>query len=399
MSLLGKDGNTMENKKKKTRNQKGEGSIALRPNGTYYGRITLKGLPKKTFYGKTEKEVRAKLNAYKEQVIRGEAFVKKILVCDYIEEWLITYKQPSLKPSSYDRLEVTFKEHIKESYVGRCQLGSLRSTDIQKLINSKINTLSYSSIKKIYQLLNACFRYAVISRDLSFNPMDGVLMPKEAVLAKKTKEVPILTPAELEKLYEACKLTYSTGNIRFRYGYAYILIANTGLRCGEALALTWDCVDFTQNTILINKSVERTRNRSKEQKNKTLRVVGETKTKSSKRTIPLNFRAREALLFYKTLQEKEGLQTRYVIATNTGQIVQNGAFQNMLNNMLKQLGIAHIGIHSLRHTFATNLIHHDVDVKVVSKLLGHSSVNITYNTYVHTNMDDAISAVQTLDIV
>ena len=386
----------MENKLN-TRNKKGEGSIALRPNGTYYGRITLEGLPKKTFYGKTEKEVRAKMNAYKEQAIRGEAFVKKIIVSDYIEEWLINYKQPSLKPASYDRLEVTFKEHIKDSYVGRCQLGSIRSTDIQKLINSKTDTLSYSSIKKIYQLLNACFRYAVTSRDLSFNPMDGVLMPKEAVLAKKTKEVPTLTPAELEKLYEASKLTYSTGNIRFRYGYAYILIANTGLRCGEALALTWDCVDFTTNTIRINKSVERTKNRSGKSENKTLRIIGETKTKNSNRTIPLNARAKEAMLFYKALQKKEGLQTDYVIATNTGQIVQNGAFQNMLNNMLKQLGIAHIGIHSLRHTFATNLIHSGVDVKVVSKLLGHASVSITYNTYVHTTMDDAILAVQALE--
>ena len=380
-----------------TKNAKGEGSIGLRPNGTFYGRITITGFPKKTFYGKTEREVRAKMNAYKEQVIRGEAFVKKILVSDYVEEWLQNYKQPVLKPASYDRLEVTFKEHIKDSYVGRCQLGNIHSTDIQKLINSKTDTLSYSSIKKIYQLLNACFRYAVTSRDLTFNPMDSVIMPKEAVLAKKTKEVPILTPVEAEKLYEASKQTFSTGNIRFRYGYAYILILNTGLRCGEALALTWDCVDFAKNTIYINKSVERTKNRSGKSENKTLRIIGETKTKSSNRTIPLNARAKEALLFYKTLQEKEGLQTEYVIATNTGQIVQNGAFQNMLNRMLKQLDIPHVGIHSLRHTFATNLIHSGIDVKVVSKLLGHASVSITYNTYVHTSMDDAISAVQALD--
>lgn len=149
--------------------------------------------------------------------------------------------------------------------------------------------------------------------------------------------------------------------------------------------------------IRINKSVERTKNRSGKSENKTLRIIGETKTKNSNRTIPLNARAKEALLFYKALQEKEGLQTDYVIATNTGQIVQNGAFQNMLNNMLKQLNIAHIGIHSLRHTFATNLIHSGVDVKVVSKLLDHASVSITYNTYVHTTMDDAILAVQALE--
>lgn len=379
------------------RNRKGEGSISQRPNGTYYGRITLEGLPKKTFYGKTEKEVRDKLNKYKAQVIRGEAYTKKILVRDYIEEWLITTKRPALKPSSYDRLEVTFKEHIKNSYVGRCQLGSIRSNDIQKLINSKMDTLSYSSIKKIYQLLNNCFKYAITSRDLSFNPMNGVEMPNEANLAKKTKEISTLTPDELIKLREASHLTYSTGNLRYRYGYAYILIANTGLRCGEALALTWDCVDFEKNTILINKSVQRTKNRSEKSENKTLRIIGETKTKKSNRTIPLNARAKEALLFYKALQEKEGLQTSYVIATNTGQIVQNGAFQNMLNNMLKHLGISHVGIHALRHTFATTLIHAGVNIKTVSELLGHSSISITYNTYVHTSVDDEVSAVKALE--
>lgn len=91
------------------------------------------------------------------------------------------------------------------------------------------------------------------------------------------------------------------------------------------------------------------------------------------------------------------MQTDYVIATSTGQIVQNGAFQNMLNNMLKPLGISHVGIHALRHIFATSLIHTGVDIKVVSELLGHSSINITYNTYIHTTLDDKVSAVKAVE--
>ena len=110
----------MKEKNTATRRAKGEGSISMRPNGTYHGKITLPGYPRKDFYGKTEKEVQAKMKAYKEQTIRGEAYTKKIFVRDYIENWLITYKQPLLKPTSYDRLEVTFREHIKDSYVGKC---------------------------------------------------------------------------------------------------------------------------------------------------------------------------------------------------------------------------------------------------------------------------------------
>ena len=77
-------------------------------------------------------------------------------------------------------------------------------------------------------------------------------------------------------------------------------------------------------------------------------------------------------------------------------VVQN-SFYRIFQNMQKSLGIKPVTIHALRHTFATQLIKANVDIKVISQLLGHSSVKITYDTYVHTDLDRAFSAVQSLE--
>lgn len=77
-------------------------------------------------------------------------------------------------------------------------------------------------------------------------------------------------------------------------------------------------------------------------------------------------------------------------------MVVQSSFYHIFQNMQRSLGITPVTIHALRHTFASQLIEANVDIKVVSQLLGHSSVKITYDTYVHTSLDRAFSAVQTL---
>ena len=92
---------------------------------------------------------------------------------------------PSLKPSSYDRLKQTYLKQIKNTSVGRSQLGTLTSLGIQALINSYTTTLSYSTLKKVYDLLNNCYRYAVATRNIGYNPVDGVQLPKQENMSNK----------------------------------------------------------------------------------------------------------------------------------------------------------------------------------------------------------------------
>ena len=384
---------------KTTRRKKGTGSIEKKSNGTYLGKLRVSGY--ETFYytGTSEREVQKKLNEFRISTQRKEIIPRRQTVNAYIEVWLKTIKKPSMKPASFDRLERTFENQIKNTHVGRSQLGNLTTLEIQMLINSYTQTLSYSSLKKVYNLLNNCLRYAVTVRDLSFNPVDGVQLPKKENLSIATKEIQILSREDLQKLEDAQNATYSTGRLRFRYAPAYILIANTGLRSGEALALTWDKVNFVSRTITISQSASRVKNRDVDglRQKGSQQITASTKTQKGIRTIPLNHKALNALNMLKNQQLQEHTQTNFVIATSSGKMVVQNSFYQIFQKMQKRLGIQPVTVHALRHTFATNLIKANVDIKVVSQLLGHSSVKITYDTYVHTDLKRAASAVMALE--
>lgn len=124
---------------------------------------------------------------------------------------------PSLKPSSYDRLKQTYLKQIKNTSVGRSQLGTLTSLGIQALINSYTTTLSYSTLKKVYDLLNNCYRYAVATRNIGYNPVDGVQLPKQENMSIQTKEIAILPDVDVELLEAAQSMCYKTGRLRYWY--------------------------------------------------------------------------------------------------------------------------------------------------------------------------------------
>ena len=105
--------------------------------------------------------------------------------------------------------------------------------------------------KEVYDLLNNCYRYAVATRNIGYNPVDGVQLPKQENMSIQTKEIAILPDVDVELLEAAQSMCYKTGRLRYWYAPAYALILNTGLRSGEALALTWDNVNFHTKTLTI----------------------------------------------------------------------------------------------------------------------------------------------------
>ena len=164
----------------------------------------------------------------------------------------------------------------------------------------------------------------------------------------------------------------NNGKLRFRYGWGCVLILETGLRAGEALALEWGDVDEEKRTLKVNKNLVRVDGKNTVQRS--------TKTESGRRTIPLNSRALEAVQHLKA-QQVAGCP--YAFATQSGKHL---CYRNLLAIMEKACeaaGVEHRGLHALRHSFASNLYARGVEVKIISKLLGHASVEITYNRYIH----------------
>jgi len=380
--------NTKENK----RRRKGDGSISRLPTGKYRGRISLDGQVHSCI-GNSEAEVKKKLAELRKSSIREEVIPERLFVGAFIEKWMEEVKKPALKPASYDRLERTYEKQIKKSRVARCQLGNITPMDIQRLINELAKTLSYSSIKKVYELLNSCFEYAVASRQMSYNPVKAVQMPKEENLLKRTKIMPVFTPAELEKIENLKKSNSEEILSRMKYVFLFQLLANTGCRIGEALALTWENVDLHSALIQIKQSIARVKNRSEQSEQKYQVLVTSVKTKQGNRTIPCNDKAMEALLWLKKYQMEHGLESDFVICNETGGPLSQHNLPRNLRVILNAAEVPYKNIHAFRHAFATNLIEAGADVKTVSYLMGHASVKITMDTYVHASLDRAIDAV------
>lgn len=377
----------------KKRRKKGAGSIMRKANGTYLGRIAISGYEPFSCTGATKKEVERKLEEFKIRTLKKEVIPQKIFVNTYIEKWMETVKRPSLKAASFDRLERTYLTQIKDSRVGRCQLGNITSMDVQGLINEKSRTLSYSSLKKIYELLNGCFEYAVICREMDFNPVRAVQMPKKENLNKKEKQMGVFSKEELTRIENVAAITYQSGEVRYRHTWFFLLLANTGLRAGEAIALRWDNIDFDKGFIYVkqNASVVKCRD-GKEDKYQV--VITTVKTKTGNRIVPCNEKALQALRALQDYQKSHHIHSDYVDCNDKGELLSQQTLPKILKAILKAADVPYRSVHSFRHTFATNLIQAGVDVKVVSQLLGHSSVKITYDTYVHMGVDRAVEAVK-----
>lgn len=357
-----------------------------------------KGVKPKIFYGKTQAEVKRKLKEYKRS---PEALVatapKTVSVQDYFTTWLHTFKRPVLKPVSYDRLESTIKNHIFPA-MGMITFSQVTAEDCQSLLNDLSSEgYGHSTVKKVYDALNACFKHAAAKLDITFNPMVVVGIPSKHDFAPK-KEVRALTVEEQSQLETELARTWaSSGNPVYKYKDGYILALNTGLREGELVALDKEDVDLEAAVIHVHRNALYIKERDKEGNptGKSVQVVQETpKTDAGTRDIPLNQTAIEAI---KRLQNTFA-DSPYLLATTTGDRVHNSTLNKQLANAYNHAMIPNATVHTLRHTFATRLFEKGANVKDVSVILGHSSVEITYNTYIHVIHERKVDVVGLLDV-
>ena len=354
------------------RREKGEGSISQRKDGIWTARIDLgrdqNGKRKiKALYGKTEKEVKKKLKEYKIELIKHELEqVKKITVQEYMSDWLKTIKKNELKSSSYDRLEVTCENQIFP-HIGYLQMNSVKADDIQKLINHLNDSgYSYSTIKKAYNAINACFTFAYEREEIPKNPIVRISLPRQK--EKEISDIVFFNESEIELIEKYALEKYKTGKYKYKNGYAIILLLHTGLRIGELLGLKWNNIDFENKILKVSGNLKQVKNRD-ENKGEAKYIVIEqtTKTKSGNRIIPLSDKAIEALKYFEKRKLKKD---SYVLITKNGKSVSARNIDTTFRQILKNAGIDKIsGVHSLRHTFASMLFKKGVDPKTVSELL------------------------------
>lgn len=365
--------------------------IKERLDGRLEGRVTVNGI-RKSFYGSSKAEIKQKAKEYLTKVENGYKEPKKIIFNDYMEYWLKTYKLNKIEPSSYTRLYSVYECQLKDT-LGRKKIGEITTADIQNLIDIRANPidsserpLALSGLKRIIHFLRPCFCTAVNEGIIYRNPCDNVILPVESCITVETKEQHTMNDQEIQKFKESALSIYKTTNdYKSRDGIVLLVILNLGLRVGEMLALEWTDIDFEKRIIHISKTIQSNIKNFSGTGNSTYsRIKNGAKTKTGKRVISMN----DTIIWYleelKEYDKRHDIQSKYVCCTNKGTIQNSRNLQRSLDRIISRTDISiRVSLHTLRHTFGSTLLRRGVSIEVVSKLMGHSNITITYLKYIH----------------
>lgn len=372
--------------KKQKRNSWHEGSVRQRSDGRFEGRVTFNGLTKYA-YGKTETECKRKLKGIIREYDDGLINPRTATFYDYCKQY-IKQKKNSIEPSTLGRISIIVEKQIGGSKICNKQFGALKSEELQELFLSLSSQYSYGTIKNIYNFISGVYNYAIINKDISYNPMLTTSIPKEK-FCKKTKDTFALSPSQIIEFKSSClEKNKSNGLYKYRYGLTLLLILNTGMRIGEAIALEWNDVDFEKKLIRINKSMQY--NIKVENSDRRESFVKSPKTRNSKRIIPINNEIEYVLGEIKKMNS--GIKTDIVCCNENGGYALARSIQRALAMIIKDTNIPYIWVHLLRHTFGSELIRKGVDISIVSRLMGHSNTTTTYNSYIHVLEEEAAKA-------
>lgn len=283
---------------------------------------------------------------------------------EFVQFWLVNVKSKSVKAATLNRLYVEAKA-LASYPISQMQINDITLLDIQTYINQLVDDgYSYTTVVKQRHIVTAPLRYAYRAGLTDRNHCDGVEMPAKESILKPDRAVEALTQQQQIPL-----LAYIHSNPCMSASLVEFLL-ETGLRVGEAQALCWNDVDWKKETIQINKTILNSRPNHKSI------VQSSPKTPSSLRTIPLSKRAKEILQSLLPMRNGD-----YVFHHN-GRIVGYSGLIKWFKKACIASNIDPCGLHVLRHTFATNCYYKGCNVKILSKLLGHSSTAITYNAYI-----------------
>ncbi len=355
---------------------------------------------RKSFSGTTKQAVNRKMTEYvsdfENQIIDSDE--SKKMLKDSMQNWLRVFKFPSVERTTYDRCECSAKNQIYP-LLGEKAVGDITSADIKSLLNHWMNEgYAYTTVKKVYVVLNEYFRYLYREELIPKNPMANVEMIKKSnFLSVQNKEnlptnetVTIFTLEEIEKFKAEAFSTFKDGKRKYQQAAAYILMLNTGLRTGELLGLLNSDIDFENKTLTVRQGVKEISRRDGAEFTSGREIkIGKPKSAASMRTVPLN---QTAIDMIKDLRKEAYFgENSPLVSDENGDYTRPVNFRKRYYRILKAAGIETKGLHSLRHTFATNLVNgikqsdgtiKSLTPKQVADLLGHSTSQITELCYV-----------------
>lgn len=362
---------------RKTKGAKGGGTIRQRPDGRWEARYTLGIDPgtgkqiQKSVYGKTQKEVRQKLTAITAEIDEGTYMdVPRLKTADWLNTWVEEYIG-NVKPAT----RKSYQDHVRLNiipYIGAVPLSKLTAAMIQQTYN-ELQTdkgLSPKTIKNVHGVLHRALEQAQKMGYIRNNPLAAVTLPR---IEKKQ-----IKPLEDDELFAFLKEIRGDP-----YELVYFVTVFTGLRQGEVLGLTWDCVNFEKHTLLINKQHGK--------KKATCEYCFSSLKNDRPRLIEAADGVMDALKKQQIRQQRWAARLKddwensdnLVFTTETGRYLCNQTVYLAFKKVMRRLHLDATRFHDLRHTYAVNSLRSGDDIKTVQENLGHQTAAFTLDVYAH----------------
>lgn len=316
-----------------------------------------------------------------------------------MQNWLEVYKQPEVKPSSYDRLHITFTSQIQQMDIAGRVWKKIETDDLQQAVNALVEkNYSWSTIKKAYDMLNAFYKFQTQRGCLLRNPMEQCKMPARENVLRPEKEIVYMSEQQVREFSkEALSYAYGSSKLKYRYGPAFVFLIYTGLRVGELCALQWKDFDLEKKTVSITKNLMEIYNRDygagREKAAQYTTKISTTKTRST-RIVPLN---QKALIAYELMQQAAPYKDPddYVLCTARRKPATPRQMERRLAYLLRSTGLdlPPCGCHMLRHTCASLLFSKKLQVEIIASILGHSP-EVCRRTYIHFCQEQRAAAIQ-----
>lgn len=324
---------------------------------------------------KSVQEAKKELLKIEYEVSQGIYFnkVKSMKFEDVMNEWLAVYKT-TVKASTYDN-KLGYINNYIHPYFKDMRIDKIKLVHCQDFINKTFKTIPTGTIYAL-QIVKRIFNFAIRSGILENNPSLYVVIPKGKQDINQDEHENFYNRDELKVFLEASKKANE------KYYMLLRLLSYTGMRVGEALALTWDDVDFTKKHIRINKTVAYTNSGMK---------IQTPKTKASNRVINVDQETLNSLKKWQIEQRKimfalgfnVNTDNQLIFTNRKNTIIRQAPVNAFVKTIAKKAGLYEITTHGLRHTHASLLFDSGMNVKEVQKRLGHSNINTTLNIYTH----------------
>ncbi len=372
-----------------------EGSIKKRRDGRWEAQYSVKRptdgkTVRRSVYGKSRQEVQEKLQEILVSIHQDEYIEpSRITVEQWLHQWLRVYCLSLKKNSTCTGYEDEIKLHIVP-YLGSIRLQDLKPQQVQLAVNALVQQgKAPATVRKAHAILHAALRRAVIDQMIKHNPSEFTVLPK-----MERRDIHYLTQTEQKRFIQHlpdCSV-----------GRALYFILGTGIRAGELSGLRWS--DVQDDRFTVRQTVRRNRDFTEDAPTRTHLEFGTPKSNAGHRTIPLTTRMQKLILEHQQLQAatrrakgEEWNDHDLVFCTEIGTPYELRNLNRVLHRTLKKANLHTMGVHSLRHSFATRAVEAGMDIRTLSEILGHTQVSLTMQLYVHSNMETKKKEMEKLD--